>query len=321
MVLKKSAARFAASVLGRTIIGVLTLSVLLSSGCESKSSSSNTPANASPTTAASEKGATNTEAGFDYLKARREFAEADFFKPAAESADEDTIRMAPLIVREVAGDEAGQWRLGVDLARLQGDESATADPRVVYFHRDVVVIGGWEHNRLSYVWILQNRESGELQWCGVRMVRGVDGRSVLSEVVASDATKREVFVAQTVEDRSWIEFGKPFAGRRYAVEASLEDAPDTFVTRVISDGPEPMGPFVYLEANGRDVTTLLCRCMPSQYEGVRKNAYYDLRSLNELDADMWGAKVPKLADCLNGIGDALPLATVLRIPNLHANNE
>jgi len=321
MVLEKSAAKSAVNVSGRTVIALLALPVLLSSGCEPKSSSRNTPANASSTTAASEKGATNTEAGFDYLKARREFAAADFFKPAAESADEDTIRMAPLIVREVAGDEAGSWRLGVNLARLQRDESATADPRVVYYHRDAVVIGGWEHERLSYVWILQNRESGELQWFGVRMVRGVDGRPVLSEVIASDATVREVFVAQTVEDRAWIEFGKPFTGRRYAVEASLEDAPDTFVTRVISDGPEPMGPFVYLEANGRDVTTLLCRCMPSQYEAVRKNEYYDLRSLNELGVDMWGAKLPELADRLNDTGDVLPLATVLRIPNLHVKNE
>jgi len=61
--------------------------------------------------------------------------------------------------------------------------------------------------------------------------------------------------------------------------------------------------------------------MPSQYEAVRKNEYYDLRSLNELGVDMWGAKLPELADRLNDTGDVLPLATVLRIPNLHVKNE
>ncbi len=317
MLVVKIPAKSATHVTGRTIITVLALTVMLLWACDSNS----TGGNASSRAASSEKGATTSAPGYDYLKARSEFVEADFFKPAAESADEDTIRMAPLIVREVTGDEAGHWRLGVDLARLKGDQPATADPRVVYYHRDGVVIGGWEHERLSYVWILQNRESGELQWCGVRMVRGGDGRAVLSEVIASDAREREVFVAQTVEDRAWIEFGKPFPGRRYAVEASLEDAPDTFVTRVISDGPEPMGPFVYLEANGRAVTTLLCRCMPSQYEAVRKNEYYELRSWDDVDADMWRATLPKLADCLNDTGDALPLAMVLRVPNLHGRKE
>jgi|GEM_PF-1931971 len=322
MVAEKMSANFAANVTGWTIFALTALCLWLCVGCESKSSDGRDATSGASTDEASEKGATvsaTAKGGFDYLKARREFAEADFFKPAADSADEDTIRMAPLIVREVAGADVGQWRLGVDFSELQEPDPATADAsqeRIVYYSRDEVVIGGWAHQRLSYVWLLRHRERGELQWCGVRMVRGLDGRPIISEVFASDATAREFFIAQAVEDQAWIEFGKPLPQRRYAVEVALEDAPTTFVTRVISDGREPMGPFVYMEANGRSVTTLLCRCMSSQYKAVRKNEYYQLQSLDDDGVDLMRSAAPELAALLNGASDALPLVAVLRIPKL-----
>jgi len=324
MVAEKMSANIAVNVTGRTIFALAALCLWLWGGCESKPSDGRDAARGTSTDVASEKGATDSaraESGFDYLKARREFAEADFFKPAADSADEDTIRMAPLLVREVAGADVGQWRLGIDLSQLPKTDPASTDAlgqRVVYYHRDAVVIGNWEHQRLSYLWLLRHRESGEVQWCGIRLVRGLDGRPIVSEVFASDAAAREFFVAQTVEDRAWIEFGKPLPQRRYAVEAALEDAPTTFVTRVISDGREPMGPFVYLEANGRSVTTLLCRCMSSQYKAVRTNEYYQLRPLDDDNVNLMRSAVPELAALLDGDSDTLPMVAVLRIPKLQA---
>ncbi|MFH1109147.1 MAG: hypothetical protein V1790_08145 [Planctomycetota bacterium] len=60
--------------------------------------------------------------------------------------------------------------------------------------------------------------------------------------------------------------------------------PDVVVARLIDDGPAPMGPYVYLNAPpGRAVTTVLCRCSPSQVEAFIETRYYDLVPLETID--------------------------------------
>jgi hypothetical protein len=72
------------------------------------------------------------------------------------------------------------------------------------------------------------------------------------------------------------EFGKPLLGRRYAIERSVEAAPDVVVARVIDDNAVAAGPIVYLSASTRAVSTLICRCMPAQARKLLATSTYDL---------------------------------------------
>ena len=51
--------------------------------------------------------------------------------------------------------------------------------------------------------------------------------------------------------------------------------------RVLSDGPQAMGPWVYIRRKDRMVATLLCRCMPSQVTGTLENRSYELRESSQ----------------------------------------
>lgn len=308
----------AQSVLGRTGILLLVSVALMISGCKSKS----TDNPSRPDGESSEKpvGVPGmAELPFDYLKARREFVLADFFKPAEGSAEDDVVYMAPLIVREVGGAEHDEWFLGAELPAVYAADLPTTMPaseRVVYFYRDEVIVGDWAHQRLTYLWVMRQKSTNEQTWCGIRQIRGLDGRTIISEVIGDDRAHREVFVAQSVEDKAWIQFGKPLPKRLNATEASFESHPNTFVVRVISDGPQPMGPFVYLEPDGRSVTTLLCRCMTSQYEAVRENAYYQLRPLDEASLDTLPLSLSGIAAVVSGSDGDSPLSEALRIPTM-----
>jgi len=85
-----------------------------------------------------------------------------------------------------------------------------------------------------------------------------------------------ICVSQSLEAAAQTEFGKALPGRRYAIERGLDEAPATIVARVIDDGPIAMGPFVYLSAGRRVVSTLLCRCMPAQVRKIVATGNYDL---------------------------------------------
>ena len=61
----------------------------------------------------------------------------------------------------------------------------------------------------------------------------------------------------------------------------MEAAPDVIVARVIEDGPVPMGPIVYLSAGTRQVSTLICRCMPAQARKLLATRTYDLLPFQE----------------------------------------
>ena len=82
-----------------------------------------------------------------------------------------------------------------------------------------------------------------------------------------------------------IAFGDPLPGRRFSIERAADEAPDVVVARIIDDGPVPMGPYVYLNAPpSRAVTTVLCRCSPSQVEAFIETRHYDLLPLETIDS-------------------------------------
>ncbi|MCA9255306.1 MAG: hypothetical protein KDA33_06695 [Phycisphaerales bacterium] len=249
-----------------------------------------------------------------YDRTTRQFSLADFIKPSGENTPERVIGMSPLIVREIA-EPFADLHFGLSIeALLWKDAANEMDKRVIYYHEDTTTLAGIDWNRLSFLWIYdveRRPDMARTRIQGFRMTLDENGYAIFWEVL-SPTGPRLVYVAQSIEDAASNEFGAAPADRRFAVERPLAEAPDTIVPRILPDGPQPMGPFVYIEGQGHDITTLLCRCMPSQVDDFRKNVLYDLRPLPSGDSDKTAISV--FDDLLHGAAD-IPLDAVLRIPN------
>jgi hypothetical protein len=120
---------------------------------------------------------------------------------------------------------------------------------------------------------------------GIRTTLNAAGQPVIWEVLADSSRAKLFFVSQTLETAAVAEFGKPLPGRRYAIERSVEAAPNVIVAQVIDDSPTPMGPIVYLSAGTRQVSTLICRCMPAQARKLLATGTYDLLPFQEASAN------------------------------------
>jgi len=97
-------------------------------------------------------------------------------------------------------------------------------------------------------------------------------------------------------------------------------SPDVVAARIIDDGPVPMGPYVYLNAPpSRTVTTVLCRCSPSQVEAFIETRYYDLRPLETMDPNNGGlmrwAGTPVYSELLQPV-TGKSLDRILRWPKM-----
>jgi len=255
-----------------------------------------------------------TETAAYYDRTTRQFTLADFIKPSGENTPERIIGMSPLFVREIAEPFADQhFGLSIE-ALLRKDAATQKDTRVIYYHEDTTTLAGIDRNRLSFLWIYdvdRGPDVARTRTQGFRMTLDENGYANFWEVL-SPTGPRLVYVAQSIEDAASNEFGAAPADRRFAVERSLAEAPDTIVPRILPDGPQPMGPFVYIEGHDHEITTLLCRCMPSQVDDFRTNVLYELRPLPSGDSDTSAISV--FSDLLRR-ADAVPLDAVLRIPN------
>lgn len=115
------------------------------------------------------------------------------------------------------------------------------------------------------------------------MTLGNRGYAVVWDMLSSDSTERLMFVSKPVEQAAIKQFGDPLPGRQFAVEPPLEEHPEVVVPRVVGDGPQPMGPFVYLDSAARSVSTLICRCEPSQVDAFPESGHYHLQRIECLD--------------------------------------
>lgn len=222
-----------------------------------------------------------------YERALREFALADFLKPDADSAPERIVAMAPLIVREIA-DAAPAVHFGEPVEPTPPNaETGDGPPCIVYYHEDTATLAGIECNRLAFLWMVASRDDTDgsnARACGFRMTLDADGFATYWEVLTPSGSPSVLFVAKSIEEAAEREFGAVEPGRRFAVELPVDAAPKTVVARILSDGPQPMGPFAYIDGRSHDITTLLCRCMASQIDAFRDNVYYQLRPLPRADA-------------------------------------
>jgi hypothetical protein len=141
---------------------------------------------------------------------------------------------------------------------------------------------------------------------GIRITLNASGSPVIWEVLADDSGANLIFVSKLLEAAAIETFGPPLPGRRFTIESSLETAANAIVARVIEDGPVPMGPIVHLNAGSADISTLICRCMPTQAKNLLMTETYRLRTLAE----------SRLKPVFGEPGEdgATRLARVLRLP-------
>lgn len=227
--------------------------------------------------------------------------------------------MSPLIVREVAAPYA-DLRFGLSIDTVgRADDPGDEERRVIYFHEDDASIAGIRRNRIAYLWMFEEAGDSDRRQVGVqgfRMTLDDNGSAQFWEVLSS-ASPQMIYVAQSVENAAEEEFGTPSPRRRFAVERPIDQAPRTIVPRILADGPLPMGPFVYIDGSEHAITTLLCRCMPSQIEDFRSNAYFELRRLPSATVDLPGSALfhERLREA-----DAIPLQERIRIPMRASHN-
>jgi hypothetical protein len=194
------------------------------------------------------------------------------FKPAeAGTSGTGDLKFAPLIIQEVAD---------TNLATIWRDQFDVADSRsLVISETGTNLVNGRPHDQFAYVWsysssTLPGQSVRKSQ--GVRLTLNAAGEPVIWEVLEDSSGAEILYVSQSLELAARAEFGPPLPGRKFSIERSLKDAPQTVVASVIDDGPVPMGPVVYLQQGTGNVTTIICRCMASQGGTLLGQTNYDL---------------------------------------------
>jgi hypothetical protein len=159
-----------------------------------------------------------------------------------------------------------------------------ADGPVIYWHEGEGVLNGDRHAQVTFVWFFGGTTpAGPPSMQGVGITLNSAGHPVIWEVLTDRQEVRQLFVAESLEQAAAAHFGPTLPGRRYAIEPSKSEHPGIVVSRVLEDGPVPMGPMVYLAAGTRAISTVLCRCMPAQVKTIQVGAGYELVPMALLD--------------------------------------
>jgi len=255
-------------------------------------------------------------------RSTNEFLRAVFYKPSGTNDSDLEFKEAPLILQELADTSPATGDGFGALALTNSDVTLAPDQPQVYFFADSVNFGGKPHARLAYLWFYVARarsSAGDaaLPAQGVRITLGSAGEPVIWEVLADSSGLKLVYVSEKLEAAAKAEVGPPLPGRKYAVDRSLADAPNSVVVRVIDDGPAPMGPIVYLSAGNRDVSTVTCRCMAAQAKVLVTTRTYELvnaeRQPSQTSVALMGIQVRGRASFWPGEREA-ELDSCLRLP-------
>lgn len=216
-----------------------------------------------------------TAAQRDEIQSRvtNHFAAAVMFKPTESGFESDlTAQLAPLLLQAVVASNA---------ASLWMDRPAPASARpLIYVHTNEVILNSNRYAQFSYTWNYPPPPPATpaLATQGVRITLDARGAPAIWEVLTESTGADVIYVAQSVEVMARAEFGPPLAGRKFAVERAVAPAHPTVVANIIDDGPVAMGPILYLQAGSRDVSALICRCMPAQFRELSGQQDYQLSS-------------------------------------------
>ncbi len=225
-----------------------------------------------------------------YARATNQFGAAIFFKPAQATNTDFACQLVPLILQEVPSWQATASPPGDPFGTVGFSNGVPAlDPKrpAVYWTADSVWFNGTTHPRVSYQWwycILQpSGHPTSLSRQGVRITLDSRGQPAVWEILADTSGLRLIFISQSLEKSAAAAFGKPLPGRRYSIEREVGQTPKVIVPRVVEDGQQAMGPIVYLREGTRNVSTLICRCMPAQVKRLIATRTFDLTPLDTVD--------------------------------------
>lgn len=220
-------------------------------------------------------------------RALASFASGIMIKPDRADSDQSEFALAPIFILEEAP---------------ESHTPATVEQSTVTVVREGIVLDGVDRTQVTFLWpALDGEDAGQPAAGMLRMTLDSDSAPVIWEASALRGDLLLIFVARSLEEAAAAEFGAPLPGRRYAIECGDMDE-TAVVVRVIEDGPQPMGPFVYLDAANRNVTSVICRCMPSQVNDIAQTGYYRISPLVDTPPTARGAE------------DADWLSRVLRLP-------
>lgn len=193
-----------------------------------------------------------------YDRADRRVAHGLLYKPSPSGGVSPALsEFAPLIVR-----------------RADERTPDAAPGLVVRASSASVRIDGRDIEQITYRWYDGAEPANPLN--GVRATLDENRFPIIYEVLEPEGGVTVLFVSKSVEQGAADAHGAPLPGRRFSAERSVEDAPYVIVARVIEDGPQPMGPIIYVSPDGRSVETLICRCMPSQVDELVASETYPL---------------------------------------------
>lgn len=198
---------------------------------------------------------------------------------------------APLIIEEFRPQQYDpRQRIGQVCRKEESNDPRAYQLRTgvsaVYSAFSRVTISGVDYDQVLYAWWYPMKRLGADDGygfgAGVSVTVGADGFPLLWEVI-SNPCGRVFFVSQSLEDAARGELGPPLPGRRFSIERDREETPRVVVAGIIEDGPVPMGPYIYLRLEMYPkITTILCRCSPSQFTEIAETVEYDLRPLREV---------------------------------------
>lgn len=198
-------------------------------------------------------------------QADRQFAQAVLLKPKPTLSEETpAARFAPLLLLE------------------SERENPTADlPEgpVIFFTEGAALLKGQWHPQMTYAWRLGFARADPNHpgpWQGLRLTFNEAGEPVIWEIFRHPSRARVIFVARSLEAAAWRDHGPPLPGRLHAIERSRDETPDVLVVRVIEDGPVPMGPIAHVDVARGEITSIICRCMPSQVGQLAGQGEYEL---------------------------------------------
>lgn len=266
-----------------------------------------------------------------YARVDEAFRKAVFYKPDENAATRRFLILAPLIVQAVADageDKASPSRIAAVEANSSGELSFNVSRPTIYADVSTTAIGGRDYEQVVYVWWYPPAkteassavpDNGSSLWRGYRLTLDREGFPMVWEVLGDQSGLAVIFVSKVLEEAAAKAFGPPLAGRRFSIERSIESRPNVVVARVLDDGPQPMGPFVYLNAEHQAVTTLICRCMPSQVHDFVDNLSYELQPLTKIgarapDGGAWPDSASDLPHPHREMSDPIWLERALRWP-------
>ena len=223
-----------------------------------------------------------------------QFSRSRFYKPTSKDSELQSV-FSPLIVeqfRESRVHQVQKIRSASSIQNPQVDETnfELLGHPTVYHYLSTVESGEVTFDAQGFVWLYVDypeclpQLKPRVLVRGVRIVLGSDGLPSLWEALSDEYSPRVFFVSQSLEEAARAQYGDPLPGRNFSIERGLIETANVVVAKILDDGPVPMGPYVYEDASSRrSITTVHCRCSPSQFDEVVETVCYQLEPLESLD--------------------------------------